>query len=190
MRKILAIICFLSFSIMGCQPTPTATLQPTVTIGSHGLWLSSTAFNNGESIPTQYACRDDQPGVSPALTWGNLPSGTKSLSLIVEDPDAPFGIFTHWVVYNIPPEINELPQGMPVKNRVVGIGTQGKTSFGANGYGGPCPPFGQTHHYYLRLYALDLSTSLEAGLDAAQLRSKIESHILAQAEWMGIYKQP
>jgi Raf kinase inhibitor-like YbhB/YbcL family protein len=168
--------------------TISVTLAPT---GGKDFWISTSNFKNGESIPAVYTCQNsNQIGKPPTFSWGSLPTGTKSLALIAEDPDAPLGVFTHWVVYNIPPEVDTLPEGMPVKVRIVGIATQGVNSFGQTGYGGPCPPFGQTHRYYFRLYALDTGTSLEEGLDSARLREKINGHILGQTEWMGVYKQP
>ena len=168
-----------------------ATIAQTPTMTPSVLWISVPGFANETDIPTEYTCQNiDQIGISPEVDWGNLPSGTKSLALIADDPDAPLGTFTHWVVYNIPSAVEGLPQGMPVKEHIVGIGTQGVNGFGQNGYGGPCPPFKMKHRYYFRLYALDLPTSLNDGLDADGLRKQIESHVLGQVEWMGTYRQP
>jgi hypothetical protein len=92
------------------------------------------------------------------------------------------------VIYNIPPGLSDMPEGMPLDPHVIGIGTQGQNGFGSTGYGGPCPPLGQSHHYIFRLYALDLGLSLPDGLTAAQLKENINGHILGQADWMGMYK--
>ncbi|MCE1255156.1 MAG: YbhB/YbcL family Raf kinase inhibitor-like protein [Anaerolineae bacterium] len=172
-------------------PEFTPTENKTVTATPTGFWMSMPAFANNEAIPAEYTCQhENQVGISPEIDWGNLPAGTKSLALIADDPDAPLGLFTHWVVYNIPIEVQSLPQSMPVKAHIVGIGTQGVNGFGQNGYGGPCPPFKMNHRYYFRLYALDLPTALEDNLNADSLRKQLDHHVLGQAEWMGTYHQP
>jgi Raf kinase inhibitor-like YbhB/YbcL family protein len=216
MKKKAFIVIFLIYLLSACNPVIGTSLSTEITLKSpttsltqisptlknvatsaisstvdKKFWILTSDFKNGESIPAVYTCQNsDQLGKSPTFSWGSLPAGTKSLSLIAEDPDAPLGTFTHWVVYNIPPSVDTLPEGMPVKVRIAGIATQGINSFGQNGYGGPCPPFNQTHRYFFRLYALDLGTSLEEGLDAGQLREKINGHMIGQTEWFGVYKQP
>jgi len=185
-----AILLFLLLSCLSaCQTLVQSTsMPPTTAASSLGMKLSSPGFENGKKIPDQYACQNDQTGKSPELAIENVPAGAQSLALIVEDPDAPLGVFYHWIIYNIPPALSDIPEGMPVISHVAGIGTQGKNSFGTLGYGGPCPPFGQTHRYYFHLYALDLGLSTPEGLDEVQLKTKIQGHILAQADWMGTYK--
>jgi Raf kinase inhibitor-like YbhB/YbcL family protein len=189
MKKVSFWILLCLLCVTACQtqlqPSP---LPPTVVVESKGMKLSSPAFDNGKKIPDQYACQNDQIGKSPELLIKNVPTGTLSMAMIVEDPDAPMGTFYHWVIYNIPSGLSDLPEGMQLMDHVAGIGTQGKNSFGTLGYGGPCPPFGQTHHYYFHLYALNLGLSLPGGLDAVQLKAQIHGHILAQADWMGTYK--
>lgn len=140
--------------------------------------MSSSAFMNGGVIPQQYTC--DGQDLSPALSWSGLPAGTKSLALIMDDPDAPVGTFTHWVVYNIPVDTAGIAEGGTV-------GTEGPTSFGKTGYGGPCPPRGKPHRYFFRLYALDDVLNLKPGLNVAALRKAMEGHVLAAGEIMGIY---
>jgi Raf kinase inhibitor-like YbhB/YbcL family protein len=105
--------------------------------------LKTSAFQNGSEIPAQFTCEGQDQ--SPPLQWGDPPKGTQSFALIVEDPDAPSGTFTHWVVFNLPPNVAELPQGIPHSHHIASGGTQGTNDFGKIGYGGPCPPAGKPH---------------------------------------------
>jgi Raf kinase inhibitor-like YbhB/YbcL family protein len=151
------------------------------------LTLSSSAFKPGGEIPRQYTCEGaDQ---SPALTWSGAPAGTKSFALIADDPDAPVGTWVHWVVYDLPGDATELPQGVPPKDTVTGDGKQGVNDFRKVGYGGPCPPPGKPHRYFFKLYALDAPTQLQARATKAEVLHAIEGHVLAQAEVMGTYKR-
>lgn len=143
------------------------------------LRLTSNSFANGETIPRRYTC--DDADVSPHLAWSELPAGVASLALIADDPDAPAGTWVHWVLYNLPPDLSELPEG------VKGVGVQGKNDFGRLGYGGPCPPRGKAHRYFFKLYALDNMLDLKEGATKARLLQAMEGHILAQGEWMGRY---
>jgi uncharacterized protein (TIGR00297 family)/Raf kinase inhibitor-like YbhB/YbcL family protein len=148
--------------------------------------ISSSSFDEGGLIPTRFTC--DGENHSPALAWRDLPAGTKSLALIAEDPDAPGGTFTHWVLYNLPPTLTSLPEGLAKTVALTGVGTQGENSFRRTGYDGPCPPKGSTHRYYFRLYALDSAPTLPAGMTAATLRAQaIQGHTLGEAEWVGRY---
>jgi Raf kinase inhibitor-like YbhB/YbcL family protein/uncharacterized protein (TIGR00297 family) len=149
--------------------------------------LSSPAFGNGDAIPQKYTC--DGANLSPSFRWQDLPAGTRSLALIVEDPDAPFGVFYHWIFYNIPPSIGSLPEGITKTPQVSGTGTQGLNSFRKNLYGGPCPPPGPAHRYVFKMYALDLEPNLPAGYTADRLQPSMQGHILAEAEWMGRYQR-
>jgi len=148
--------------------------------------LSSPAFENGGVIPSGYSC--DGGNLSPSLRWGDIPTGTRSLALIMDDPDAPMGTYTHWVLYNVPPQTRELSEGIPAGNLAAG-GTQGINSARQNAYMGPCPPAGKAHRYFFRLYALDLPPNLPENLSAARLASAISSHTLAAGEWMGTYQK-
>jgi Raf kinase inhibitor-like YbhB/YbcL family protein/uncharacterized protein (TIGR00297 family) len=145
--------------------------------------MFSSAFQNGEVIPLKYSC--DGENRSPVLTWSGLPEGAKSLALIADDPDAPIGTFTHWVIYNLTTDLTGIPEGTPKTGEVIGLGTQGRNSYGKTGYDGPCPPRGQSHRYYFKLYALDLPPDLPANLDSAGLQRAMQGHILAQGQWMG-----
>jgi Raf kinase inhibitor-like YbhB/YbcL family protein len=146
--------------------------------------ISSPAFAEGASIPAKYTC--DSENVSPPLEWADVPADTKSLAVIVEDPDAPSGLFVHWLLYDIPPKEKGLTEGVGVAGPKSGGGTQGKNGFGKIAYGGPCPPSG-THRYYFHLYALSAATNLPAGASREQLQNAMHNHVLQHAELMGRY---
>jgi len=147
--------------------------------------LSSSAFSDGGTIPQKHTC--DGEDRSPALSWSSLPTAVKSLALIVDDPDAPSGTFVHWVIYNIPASLNGLPEGVAKADKVEGIGTQGINGFRRTGYNGPCPPRGPAHRYFFKLYALDTSLNLKAGVNKSDLENALRSHVLAQGQIIGKY---
>jgi len=147
--------------------------------------IKSPAFKEGEIIPAKYTC--DGLDISPPLKWSDVPEGTKSIALICEDPDAPIRIWVHWVIYNIPPEKGELPEGVPKTETIGGVEKQGKNSWGRIGYGGPCPPGTKPHRYYFKLYALDIELTIGPGMKKKQLLKAMEGHILAQTNLMGRY---
>ncbi len=148
--------------------------------------LQSTAFKDGEMIPRKYTC--DGANVSPPLSWNALPTDTKSLVLICDDPDAPGGTWVHWVYYDIQPETTDLPENVaPLQRPQIG-GAQGKNDFRKIGYGGPCPP-GGTHRYYLKIYALDVMLALQPGATKAEVLKAMEEHIVNKTALMGKYKR-
>lgn len=149
-----------------------------------GIIISSSAFQEGEAIPPRYSCDGD--GVSPPLTWSGVPEGAKSLALICDDPDAPMGTFVHWVLYNIPPATQSLPEHVPPQPGVKGVGEQGVNGARKHGYIGPCPP-GGTHRYYFHLYALDTSLELSGEVTAKKAQQAMHGHILAEGQLMGRY---
>lgn len=140
--------------------------------------LTSSAFQDGERIPVQYTC--DGANISPSLTWAEIPPAARSLALIVSDPDAPSGDWTHWVLFDLEPRLPGLPEGTQ-------IGISGKNNFGKQGWGGPCPPAGKAHRYIFRLYALDTMLGLKAGAARKDMEQAMQGHILAQGELMGMY---
>ncbi|MCK4357577.1 MAG: YbhB/YbcL family Raf kinase inhibitor-like protein [Candidatus Cloacimonetes bacterium] len=142
--------------------------------------IASTAFAEGEMIPRKYTCDGDD--ISPPLQISDVPENTKSLALIMDDPDAPVGVWDHWIVFNIPASISQISEGEEPQ------GTPGKNSWGRTGYGGPCPPSG-THRYFFKLYALDTMLDLEPGASKKKVLKAMEGHILAQGELMGKYKR-
>jgi len=124
----------------------------------------------------------DGQDISPRVSWSGIPSEARSLALIVEDPDAPGGLFVHWVIYNISPSLSGLPEGIPKEGEVKGIGLQGVNSFGRIGYGGPCPPKGSTHRYVFRIYALSEPLALGPGATRDELLRAMENRIIAEGE--------
>lgn len=148
--------------------------------------LSSPAFDPGNTIPVAYSCDGDN--ISPPLQWRNVPQGTQSLALIMDDPDAPGNAWVHWVLYNIPAQTSELPENVAPADSVPGGGSQGDNSWNRVDYGGPCPPSG-SHRYFFKLYALDVMLDLDAGATKNQLLAAMEGHILARGELMGTFPQ-
>ncbi len=147
--------------------------------------VESPAFDYGEFIPIKYTC--DSLDVSPSINWKDFPENTKSFVIIMDDPDAPIGTFTHWIVYDIPKETNSLPEDFP-KEKQVGNIKQGINDFRKIGYGGPCPPPGKPHRYFFKVYALDIeSLGLPAGATRKQVEVKMNGHIIAKGELMGKY---
>jgi hypothetical protein len=143
--------------------------------------LTSSAFEAGGIIPIQYTRKDKN--ISPELCWKHLPEGTKSLALIMEDPDAPRRPYTHWIVYNIPTHEGKLEPAQPEEKEGI---MQGQNDLGKKGYGGPCPPKGDPpHRYFFNLYALDTELDLE-NPTRKTLESAMEGHILDQAGLMGL----
>jgi Raf kinase inhibitor-like YbhB/YbcL family protein len=155
--------------------------------GDMTLSLSSPIFQEGEDIPTEYTCNGQD--ISPPLTWGESPSETQSFVLIMDDPDAPGGAFTHWLLFNLPADSRELPEIVPPHNELASGALQGKNSFGKIGYGGPCPPPGSAHHYRFTIYALDQVLDLMAGASRKQVIDAITGHILARGQLTGMYQR-
>ncbi len=156
---------------------------PTLTPASaQSLALTSPAFAEGGTMPKELTC--DGGDRSPALRWGAPPAGTASLALICDDPDA--GGFVHWVLYDLPPSMRDLPQGVPAGGDGPQGARQGMNGFGKLGYGGPCPPLGR-HRYVFRLFALDKALGLAAGATQAEVTAAMEEHILAEGTLMGRY---
>lgn len=147
--------------------------------------LTTSAFAPGAAIPNRYTCQGED--ISPALEWKDAPAKTASFALIMDDPDAPSGVWVHWVVWNVPRSATSLQQALPKDGRLNDGPQQGRNSFGKTGYNGPCPPPGQTHRYFFRLYALDGKVNPSDGADRSQLDAAMKGHVLAQAEYMGTF---
>jgi Raf kinase inhibitor-like YbhB/YbcL family protein len=175
----LLLLALMFMFLPGCT-TGEETAQPAEEESAMSIELTSPAFAHGEAIPTLYSCDGDD--ISPPLQWQNVPAGTQSLALIMDDPDAPRGTWVHWVLYNMPPQTSELPENVAL----TAGSSQGTNSWNRLGYGGPCPPSG-THRYFFKLYALDSELDLAAGATKDQLLAAMEGHILAQGELMGTY---
>jgi len=152
------------------------------------LSLTSSAFANGAAIPRQFTCDADDR--SPALAWSGAPPGTQSLAIIADDPDAPVGIWTHWLIWNLPPGATLLAQDQPKTETLSNGARQGLNDFRRLGYGGPCPPPGSPHRYFFRLYALSARVDLKPGATKAELEAAIKPHIIAETQLMGTYQRP
>lgn len=147
--------------------------------GEEKMKIMCPAFQEGGNIPSQFTC--DAANISPELHISGAPSAAQSLVLIVDDPDAPGGLFTHWLVWNIEPKTNQIAEG-----GTAGKGIQGKNDFGKAGYGGPCPPSGR-HRYFFKVLALDQKLDLAANAKRKELDAKMRGHVIAQGELMGRY---
>jgi hypothetical protein len=150
--------------------------------------LISPAFPAEGSIPAKFSC--EGADVSPPLAWSGVPAGTKSLVLICDDPDAPGGIFVHWVLFNLPPGTTSLGEKMATGPSLPNGARQGTNGFGKTGYGGPCPPPGKPHHYFFKLYALDVATlPVKAGATKREVDQAMARHILADGLLMGKFQR-
>lgn len=143
------------------------------------LVVTSSAFAEGQPIPAKFTC--DGENISPALEWSGQPPDTKSLAIICDDPDAPSGPFTHWVLYDLDGDVIALAEG------VQGLGNEGVNSFGKPGYGGPCPPPGKPHRYFFQLYALSVESIGEPGMTKQDALAAMKNYILSEGQLMGTY---
>jgi Raf kinase inhibitor-like YbhB/YbcL family protein len=148
--------------------------------GGARMKVTSSAFQEGGNIPSKFTC--DGSDTSPPLQITGVPSEAKSLVLIADDPDAPGGLFTHWLVWNIPPQTNSIGEGSAPK------GVHGANDFGKSGYGGPCPPSG-VHRYSFKVFALDRELALPSGAKRSELDAVMKGHVVAQGELMGRYSR-
>lgn len=143
--------------------------------------LESPAFEHNQKIPSKHTC--DGKNINPPLKIESVPEATKSLVLIMDDPDAPRGTWVHWTLWNISPDTKEIPE-----NSILAGAIEGVTSFGKPGYGGPCPP-SDTHRYFFKLYSLDTTLELSPQADKALLETAVEGRILDKAELVGLYSR-
>lgn len=178
---VLTLLSVVLLSVVACS-TETPEEEPEATMS-----LSSPAFQEGGSIPVKYT--GDGQNISPPLQWGEPTQQTKTLALIVDDPDAPVRVFTHWVLFNIPADVHQLAEGIPAQETLENGALQGKNDFGQIGYGGPAPPSGSVHHYRFTLYALDMPLDLKPGVSKNQVLDAIKGHILAQGQLTGTYRR-
>jgi hypothetical protein len=145
------------------------------------LRISSPAFSDNQTIPAKYTC--DGQNVAPPLEWNGVPKEAKSVAIICDDPDAPSGTFTHWLLYDVPASTHRLPERPTT-------GTSGVNSFGKSGFGGPCPPpEDRVHHYHFHVYALDIESLGPAGLSKDDALDAMDGHILAEGDFVGTYKR-
>jgi Raf kinase inhibitor-like YbhB/YbcL family protein len=171
--------------VVACRDDRAALPDPVSATGIT-LKLESPAFAEEGFIPADYTC--DGQNISPALTWDAPPAATRSLALIMDDPDASNGTFVHWVLYDLPAAARELPQAVPTQPLLVDGGTQGKNDFGDYGYGGACPPNG-THRYVFQLYALDTILDLAPGATKAEAIAAMQGRVIATGKLVGRYQR-
>jgi Raf kinase inhibitor-like YbhB/YbcL family protein len=178
----LLIICGCLFLVApsGCSGEPKSAPG-----GEIKLQVSSPAFSEGQPIPQKYTC--DGNNISPPLAWTQPPADTKSMALIVEDVDAPGGVFTHWILYNLPAKEIALAENIARTATLNDGGKQGKNSFGKIGYSGPCPPPGKPHRYYFKIYALDVALKLLPAVSREDLLAAMNNHVVAEGQLMGTY---
>jgi Raf kinase inhibitor-like YbhB/YbcL family protein len=162
------------------QQTPSGQQPAQSAVSSAKLTLAVDSLSQGAALPDVYTCKG--AGESPRVSWSGIPREAKSLVLIVDDPDAPAGTFTHWLVYNIPPEQGELAQGQPFLKVLSNDAQQGESSTGSRGYYPPCPPLGSTHRYIFRLYAVDMDIT-QPTADRASIDWALTGHTIAKTEF-------
>ena len=165
-------------SIAGGAVAILLTAIASLAAGGATMKITSSAFHEGANIPSKFTC--DGSDTSPPLQRAGVPSGAKSLVLIVDDPDAPGGLFTHWLAWNIPPQTGSIAEGSAAQ------GVQGANDFGKSGYRGPCPPPG-THRYSFKIFALDREMELRSGAKRSQVDAAMKGHVIAQGELVGRY---
>jgi len=149
--------------------------------------LNSHSFSDGADIPKKYTCDGDD--VSPELHWADQPAAAKSFALIVDDPDAPSGPWVHWVLFDLPGDAHDLPEGAGKSAPLPSGAQQGINDFKKTVYGGPCPPPGKHHRYFFKLYALDSKLSLKVSPAKAEAEKAMLGHILGQGELVGRYRR-
>lgn len=147
--------------------------------------LKSSILKENEMIPQKYSC--DGEDISPPLEWENVPEKTLSFCIIMEDPDAPGGIFTHWIIFNIPQNYRSLPENFPKLPELANGIKQGKNDFNKIGYNGPCPPKSSKHRYKFTIYALDKILDIESGIKRNEILKEINNHILGKGELICLY---
>lgn len=155
---------------------------------TQNLTVSSSNFTDGQRLPIDFTC--DGKDHSPQLSWGGIPNGVKSFSIICDDPDAPSKTWVHWVVFNIPSRVNAFPEGISASSLAAMGALQGNNDFNRLEWGGACPPKGHgVHHYFFTVYALDTLLDLPEGSSRDQIDKAIEGHIVAQGKLMGTYSR-
>lgn len=176
---IVILVIFIVFIGISCsqKDTQISTQNPLIQNNLNPMKITSQAFQNNTEIPARYTCQGEN--ISPPLEISDVPTNTKSLALIVDDPDAPNKSWVHWVIWNISPSTTTIPENAHFEN--IGL-----NDFGQNNYGGPCPPSG-IHRYFFKIYALDTQLIVTSNTNKPDLLSAMTNHILAQSELIGTY---
>jgi len=149
--------------------------------------ISSPNFSEGAEIPRKYTCSGAD--ISPEFHWTDPPTGTRSFALIADDPDAPVGTWTHWVLFDLSEQTRGLAEDLPKVGEIMTGVRQGRNDFRKLGYGGPCPPPGKPHRYFFKLFALDTKLNLKAGASKAEVEQAMKNHVLGEAQTMGTFKR-
>ncbi len=184
MKKVLFLIVIISLTL-SCDKNKSE-ISDNQEVAMHKINISSNSFKNNERIPAKYTCQGDE--TSPPLHWDNIPKNTKSIAIICDDPDAPAGTWIHWIIFNIPPKMNELTENFPHESIMDNGIKQGLNSSNFVGYQGPCPPSGE-HRYFFKIYALDIILDIGYNIHKEDLLSVIETHILGYGEMIGLYEK-
>jgi Raf kinase inhibitor-like YbhB/YbcL family protein len=194
---LLAVIIIIVVLAGGCMSTAPSSMVSPASSQPADLGASSTAPNGaftiraasltpGSVLPDVYTCKGASE--SPEVSWEGVPAATKSLALILDDPDAPGGRFTHWLVFNIPPDSRELPRAQPNAKVLTNGAQQGQNSGGSRGYYPPCPPIGTTHRYVFRLYAVDMDIT-QPTADRESIDWALTDHTIAKTEFITTFKR-
>jgi Raf kinase inhibitor-like YbhB/YbcL family protein len=148
--------------------------------------VSSSSFSNGALIPVRLTCEGDN--LSPAVEFSSPPTGTRSIAIVMDDADSPFG-FVHWLVYGIPSGVNAIAEGASSQKKLPSGAAEGLSYAAISAYAGPCPPGKETHRYVIRVYALGTSVSLPPGITKQQLAAAVRGQVLAEGQWTGMYRK-
>ncbi|OFX16913.1 MAG: phosphatidylethanolamine-binding protein [Armatimonadetes bacterium RBG_16_58_9] len=186
MNRVGALLGAIALVLCSCRSENTAISQPKGEYKKMQIKVTSSAFSEGQMIPPKYTC--DGANVSPPLAWDGIPTNALTIALISDDPDAPAKTWVHWVLYNLPANVKELPENVKPEKKLANGALQGTNDSGKIGYSGPCPPSG-THRYYFKIYALDKRLDLQPGATKPQLLEAMTSHILAEGQLMGKYRR-
>lgn len=176
MKKLLILIILILF-LIGCSKKVEEEYEKIV--------LKSSILKESELIPEKYTC--DGEDISPPLEWENIPEKTASFCIIMDDPDAPGGVFTHWIIFNIPKNYRSLPENFPKLPEFENGIKQGKNDFNEIGYNGPCPPKGSKHRYRFTIYALNKVLDIKSGVERREILKEIKNHILGIGELITLY---
>jgi Raf kinase inhibitor-like YbhB/YbcL family protein len=185
LRTLVVLLCVVLSALAGCRSA-----EEPLDEGEQLLTLSSPAFVDGGWIPVKYACTDyGGQDISPELNWADMPAATRSLALIFDDPDSTVGLLNHWIVFNIPPSVSQLPEDAAGREQLPSGALQGKNGLDVVGYVGPCPPNEPVHHYVFTLYALDSLLDLDTGASKGEVMKAMQGHVLGHGHLTGLFQQ-
>jgi Raf kinase inhibitor-like YbhB/YbcL family protein len=179
---------FFLLPVVGCGPQHKEKVCMDLLKIPHTMTVHSRAFENGGKIPLANSSYGEN--ITPDLAWSGVPTGTKSFVVIVEDPDAPGGTFTHWLLYGIQPGLRFLQSGVPSNRGMVPAGAQGDNDTGGLGYFGPRPPDNLPHHYHFQVIALKSMLRPRPGFDRSKLYAAIHDYFIAGGDLVGVFKKP